>query len=896
MLNLLQVEDSESDAELILRELRRSGYETRGRRIQDAPAMRTALAETAWDLIICDYRMPEFEAPAALAVLLESGLDIPFIVVSGTIGEDVAVAMMKAGAHDYLMKGNLKRLGATVERELREARLRAERRDAIRNLANREAQLSLAIDATEIGIFDYDPRNGQTFYSDLARRHLRRPESEEPTLPGFLETIFPGDRPAVEAAIRQAFQSGNDGRYAQEYRLKADVPGEEPWISAWGRVLRDSNGEPVRFLGVVRDVTVPKRAERELRFQLQLTACITEQSTDAIVLTDTQNRILFVNPEAERIFGYTFEDFRSRSAHEILHHSHPDGTPFPAEDCVYVKNIGAGLTLRDHDDVFFHKDGTPIPVSVSCVPLTLEGGMIGEVFTVRDIRERVRAAQALRRSDERFRRLFGSDIVGLLIVDKDHIVEANDCFLRMIGYSHEDLADQGLSWRAIVSADQASHCARILRSVGETGVCPAMEKEYIRKDGSRVPVLFAAVSLEPGPDAGVLGFVVDLTERRSLEGQMRQAQKLESIGLLAGGIAHDFNNLLTVILGYADNLRAGLAGSDWLGSVEQISVAADRAATLTRQLLTFSRRNAGEPRTIVLNEVVRGMESMVRRLIGEYIEVILSSDGPWLIHADRGQVEQVILNLAVNARDAMPGGGRLYIETSRLNLNESFAAPALGLQPGEYVSLAVTDTGTGMTPEVQARLFEPFFTTKAPGKGTGLGLATVYGIVRQSGGAIKVHSTPGIGTSIRVLFPVVERVAESDRPGIQPDEGPEPPDASETILLVEDEAGVRHYVRDVLVSRGYRVLDAASGEDALALAEHFRGKIDLLLSDVILPGMKGSELIARLLEARPGTKVLRMSGYPERFGEEWPDGVRHLQKPFTSPVLLARIREVLSAE
>jgi len=894
-LKLLQVEDSDSDGALIVRHLEQAGYSVSSIRVEDEAGMREALTPGPWDLIICDYRMPRFDAPSALAVLRESGLDIPFLVVSGTIGEDQAVSMMKAGAHDYLMKGNLTRLSAAAHRELREAKSRAERRHAVQTLREREAQLSTAIQATELGIFDSNPETGRAFLSELARKHLRLPPDREPSLGEFVyEIVHPDDRNRVKNALDKVFLPDSDGNFSEEYRLVETLDGDERWISAWGRVSRDEAGKPVRFLGVVRDVTERKRAELDLQFQLQLTACITEQSADCIVLTGLDGQTRFVNPAAERVFGYTFAEFRATTIHDLLHHHYPDGRPFPASECPLAHDLPSNNPMLEREEVFFHKDGTPIDVALSCVPLTLNGASAGIVFTARDIRERKRAERALRESDARFRRLFDAGIVGIMILDGEFIVEANDHFLGLIDCRREDFSGYGLPWNVIAphgQPEQREHFEKALRSVAANGACLPFENNLIRKDGTSVPVLFAALELNPGVDSRVLGFVVDLTERKSLENQMRQAQKLESIGLLAGGVAHDFNNLLTVIMGYTDMVSDGIGPEDDLRRpIDQISAAAVRAAGLTRQLLTFSRRNAGEPKTIALNELVQGVEGMLRRLIGENIEIVMTADpGDHFIHADPGLIEQVIMNLAVNARDAMPDGGKLYVETSTVTVTESSISPPLDVVPGVYVTLAVTDSGTGMTQEVQARMFEPFFTTKEPGKGTGLGLSTAYGIVRQSGGSITVHSTPGVGTTFRVFIPATASV-----PAPETSAGADAPvDGTETILLVEDEAGVRNYIRDELSGHGYRPLDTATGADALLIAEQYKGRIDLVLTDMVLPGMNGTVLIERLLRIRPDVKILRMSGYPDRFGVQKESSIPHLQKPFTAHTLLRKIRDVL---
>jgi PAS domain S-box-containing protein len=416
-----------------------------------------------------------------------------------------------------------------------------------------------------------------------------------------------------------------------------------------------------------------------------------------------------------------------------------------------------------------------------------------------------------------------------------------------------------------------------------------------RKNGQEFIIEISLNYVEVAGEALAISFVTDISERLRLEQQLRQSQKMEAVGQLAGGVAHDFNNLLTVIHGCSAMSLEGMAPDDPLReSLEEIERASISAAGLTRQLLTFSRRQVVRPKVLDLNAVISQVEKMLRRVIGEDVELTLQCESKLgQVNADPGSVEQILMNLVVNARDAMPEGGRLIIETGNLFLDEEYADAHLAVKTGPYAMLAVSDTGTGMTPEVQARIFEPFFTTKQTGEGTGLGLATVYGIVQQMEGTIWVYSELGKGTTFKILIPVATGSESSDLP--EPDR-PVRATQGETILLVEDEAGVRRFVRTMLQKRGYRVVEAADAFEALELASDTARHIDLLLTDVIMPKMNGPDLSERIGEHRPGLRVLFMSGYTDRairLQDRLTDGAAFIQKPFTPQALAVRIREVL---
>jgi two-component system, cell cycle sensor histidine kinase and response regulator CckA len=633
-LRVLLVEDSEDDAALVLMALERGGYDVTHVRVQTREAMAAALDGQSWDAIVSDYSMPEFDAPSAFRVLRERDVDLPFIIVSGTVGEETAVEAMRLGVHDYLLKGKLARLVPAIERELREAAHRAARRE-------------------------------------------------------------------IESALRQ--------------------------------------------------------------------------------------------------------------------------------------------------------------------------------------------------SEARYRRLAEAGIIGIIVNDASgRILEANDAFLTMVGYSRDDLRAGELDSANMTPNEWRAQNDLANEQLRASGVARPWEQEFLRKDGSRAPALVAVATLEGSRNISIS---LDLSDRKVLEEQLRRSQKMEAIGALAGGVAHDFNNLLSVILSYTDLILDGLTPGDPTRSeLEEVHKAGLRAAELTGQLLAFSRKQMLQPRVLDLNQSVTGLEKMLRRLLGEGIELsLLTATTVGKVHADPGQIEQVVMNLVVNARDAMPKGGKLTVETENVTLDAEYAAQHFGVVPGRYVMVAVTDTGTGIDAPTLARIFEPFFTTKEQGKGTGLGLSTVYGIVNQSRGHIWVYSEIGKGTTFKVYLPRTDELA--DAPTVAPP-SPATLRGSETILVVEDEEPVRAIMRAVLRRYGYNVLDVQNGGEAFLVCEKFPAKIHLLVTDVIMPRMSGREVAERLAPMRPEMKVLFVSGYTENTVVHHgvlDAGIAFLPKPITPEALGRKVREVLDA-
>ena len=535
------------------------------------------------------------------------------------------------------------------------------------------------------------------------------------------------------------------------------------------------------------------------------------------------------------------------------------------------------------------KDGGLILVEVTWHTLTWNGRP-AEIVAASDITERRRAEEALAESEALYRMVIEASFDGIALTEEGVVREANRGFAEMFGYNGEEvIGGQILDF----VAEESVEAVRQRVSDGMEGTYELVGK---RKDGTKILLEATAKTHNIGSRPGRLTALRDVTEKRQLEEQFRQAQKMEAVGRLAGGVAHDFNNLLTVITSCAELVLMDTAEDDpRQENLQEIRKASQAAAGLTRQLLAFSRQQVIEPKVVTIEEVVATADKMLQRLIGEDVELIAVLNGnPATVKIDPGQLEQVIMNLAVNARDAMPDGGKLTLETSAVELDEVYARTHWPATVGRFALLTVSDTGIGMSEQTRARIFEPFFTTKEVGKGTGLGLATVYGIVKQSGGFIWVYSEPGQGTTFKIYLP---RVDDPRPAGVQATTGPSLL-GNETILLTEDSSALRATAHQILTRYGYTVLDAPSSTAALTLARSSDGPIHLLLTDVVMPGMSGRELAEQFSAKRPGVKVLYMSGYTDdavvRHGVLRP-GIAYLQKPFTPETLARKVRDVLDA-
>lgn len=712
-----------------------------------------------------------------------------------------------------------------------------------------------------------------------------------------------------------------------EYQL-ARRDGKRVWVSENAHVVCDASGAIVGYEGTVQDISERKRLELERQATTEIihSVNVTDNLDDLLrMIHNALRKVLY----AENCFVALYEPATGMFHFPFLVDQHDLLPPPPqkvGKSCTaFVYRTGRATLIPQSvfDELAERGEvelvGTPSPSWLG-VPLRTPAATIGvlvvqhyeedNAYTERDLEflssvggqialaiERKRAETKLRESEARLRVLVEQLPAVLWTVDKDL------CFTSCVGAG---LARLGLKPNEIVGKTLSEYFEtdnQTFLPISAHQRAVAGEPVSFHLDWKGGSYACHAEPLHDGQDhvRGAICMSLDVTDRKQLEEQLRHSQKMEAVGRLAGGIAHDFNNLLMVIQGYADLLAERLPEGDGLRrNAEQIQTAAQRASSLTRQLLAFSRKQMLTPSVISIQSVVNDMEKILRRLIGEDIQLETHSAGDlWLVKADRSQIEQVIMNLAVNARDAMPDGGRLMIEAANVELDASFSQHAVVMTPGKYVMLAVTDNGCGMNAETQAHLFEPFFTTKEKGKGTGLGLATVYGIVKQSGGYIWVYSEPGRGTTFKVYLPRIEQELPKSRTSEDVPSAKASRPGSETVLLVEDEEGVRQLTREYLETNGYTVLQAADGHAALELVRTHRGMIHLLVTDVVMPGISGRELAERLAKIRPGIKTLYMSGYTDQAVVQHgmlESGSVLLQKPFTMGALATKLREILSVE
>jgi PAS domain S-box-containing protein len=887
-LRILIVEDSEDDMLLMLRELRRGGYIPEYMRVDTPANMQAALDRQPWDLVIADYTLPAFSAPEALNLIQSNKLDLPFIIVSGTIGEDTAVAAMKAGAHDYIIKGNLSRLIPTVERELREAQERRQRHKAEQALRESEERFrQLAENITESVFWMSDPKARQLLYVSPAYEHIwgRSCENLYANFREWLEAIHPEDRQRIESVF---FEQALEGKYDEEYRI-IRPDGSLRWIRDRGFPITDNTGEAYRVVGMAEDISNRKQAEEELRSSEARYRLLFESNPNPMWVFDLETlAFLAVNQAAIDHYGYSKSEFLSMTIADIR----------PHKDIASLHQVISNLTPeQNYLGVWKHlkKDGSVIDVEILAHTFSFANKQASLVL-INDITDRLQAEQKIHEQAA----LIDVATDAILVRDLEHrILFWNKGAERMYGWK----AAEALGKNAIELLYQPGETLPQFEAIQATLIQEGQwlgEFQNIAKNGKILVVesRWTLMRDESGNPQSILTVSTDITEKKQLEAQFLRAQRMESLGTLASGVAHDFNNLLTPILAAAQLLPLKLPKLDerdrYLFSL--IEDSAKRGADLVKQILAFARGVEGKKLPLQVRHLLAEVLQVARQTFPKTIEI--RTDIPatdlWTVSADATQLHQVFMNLCVNARDAMPNGGRLGLAAENQLVDEAFTRTNLDARIGSYVVVTVSDTGVGISPELLERIFDPFFTTKEVGKGTGLGLSTVLGIVKNHGGFIKVSSEVGNGTHFRVYLPAVEDtvVQQAREKSILWGNG-------ELILIVDDEPLIQQVTQTSLEDRNYRTLVASDGIEAIALYAEHKDEISVVLMDMMMPSMDGLTALRTLHRLNPKLQAIATSGLASnnQLAEATGIGIKaFLPKPFTAKELLNTLGKVLNQE
>jgi PAS domain S-box-containing protein len=870
------VEDNPADADLLLREVRRAGFVPESIRVETEPDYLANL-HTGLDIILSDYGLPQFSGIRALQLLRESGLDIPLILISGTIGEDTAVAAMKEGAVDYLLKDRLGRLEPAIAQALEQSKLRRERKEAEKALRESEARFREVVENIEEVFWMTDVgKTEMLFVSPAYEKIFGRTCASLQASPGmWWEAVHPEDRDRVVAAVHTKQLEGN---YHEEYRI-VRPDGSLRWINDRAFPIRDEHGEVHRIAGVARDITERKKSEDSLK----LFRTLVDQSADAFEVVDpASGRYLDVNERGLAEMRCGREEFLAMRVCDVDPFVSEEEWPAAAEK---VRMEGF-LTSEGHRR---RKDGTTFPIELHAKWVPLDGGYI--VAVIRNITTRRRVEERIREQAQLLD-LAHEAIIVLDFHDRK-VTFWNRGAGSLYGWSSKEALGRDMG--ELIFPDHTALEQLTLELVQKESWHG--EQGHISKDGRDLVVNASATLVRDaeGRPKSVLLINFNITEQKKLEAQFLRAQRMESIGTLASGLAHDLNNILAPIMMSAPILRLDLPQQKRADIVDAIEVSAARGADIVRQVLAFGRGLETEKQPVCVGKIVEEVVKIIRQTLPRDISIETCIPAAlWPVYADATQLHQVLLNLCVNARDAMPNGGKLTLRAADHELDASYASMVPGARAGPYVLLEVSDTGTGIPPEVLERMFDPFFTTKGIGKGTGLGLSTVHGIVRNHGGCITVTSQLGLGTTFHVHLPAVmdsngKRTAEAMHATFPKGDG-------ETVLVVDDEESVRDAARTALEAYGYTVLVGSDGADGLATFAQNTDSVALVLVDLMMPIMNGPTLIRAVRKIAPAVPVIVTTGLLQRMqhAELEALGVKTiLNKPFSAEVLLRSIHKVL---
>ncbi|MCF6157984.1 MAG: PAS domain S-box protein [wastewater metagenome] len=901
LLHVLIVEDSVDDADLLLLELKRGGYDPVYERVETALEMKETLERQEWDVVISDHSLPRFNSIDALKQLQQTGLDIPFIIVSAIIGEEIAVAAMKAGAHDYVMKSKLARLVPAIERELKEAEERRKHKQAEEALRKSQARLANAQRIAHIGNWEWDIVNNASRWSDEAYRIFGlTPQSYPITSEKFLSFVHPDDRNLIQRFIHETLYEGK--RYNFDHRILLP-DGSERIVHEEAEVIFDGTGKPVLMNGVVQDITERKRAEEATLLLQTTTKAIAETGDFHSALTTVLQKVCeatswvygevwipFLNNKHIKLEVAWYdneykklEEFKKRSQDFILQ----PGTCLPGRiwyfkkpewipDVTVDKNFPRSSLAKEYG----LKTAMGIPViadnNVIAILVFFEHECRREdkqlIKLVSSIATQLGSLIQRKQMEEQLRKLSLAieQNPGIVIITDAHanIEYVNPKFTELTGYTLEEV--RGKNPRILKSEKTPPEVyGQLWNAAILTG---EWHGELInRKKNGELYWEFAHISPVKDSQGTITHFMKiaeDITrikqveeEKEKLREQLYHAQRLESIGRFSGAIAHDFNNILSAIIGCGEQLRRKAEKKGPLMEfIQRILSAAEKGVNLTDGLLTFSRKHTVKPKPVNLNETIKRSTDLLHRLIHKDITFnVVLSDKDCTVIANNNQIEQVLMNLATNARDAMPNGGVLTIRTNTVDFDTK-TARACGLDKGgTYVLMSVSDTGMGMSKETKQRLFEPFFTTKEVGKGTGLGLAIIYGIIKQHKGCITVDSEPGKGTTFNIYLPAGRLTNEGN--GQTESQSPTATGSKGTILMAEDEEDFRRNLKTVFEEHGYTIIDAVDGEDAVDKFMKNKDTVTLLLLDLMMPKKNGKDVYDEIKKEKPDIKAFFMSGY-----------------------------------
>jgi PAS domain S-box-containing protein len=877
---ILFVEDLPSDAELAEREIRKSGLDFTLQRVETKDAFLLALKEFQPDVIVSDYKMPEFDGMQALKLSLKRDSAVPFIVLTGSMNEETAVECMKAGATNYVIKEHIARLPFAIREALEQKEVRIARDEAERALKESEERLRVLFESAPDGVFLTDLAGTFTDGNRTAEEIVGYKREELVGKSIFSLNLI--SRADIGKATALLAKNALGKVYGPVEFTLCRKDGSR--ISVEVRTYPVTIGGKTQVLGIARDITERKKAERELRLMAQTV----ESARDCISIADLQNRLLFVNDAFRTTYGYTTEELLGKDV-SILRS--PD-SPTTVTDPILHETLGGGW----HGEILNRrKDGSEFPVELwTSVVKDGSGNPVALVGVARSITERKAAEEHLRQSEEQFRLIAENvaDMIAVMDLEGRRIYNS-PAYKNILGDPESLKGTEGL---LEIHPEDRERVNQVFLEAVRTGVGQRIEYRLVRPDGS-VCNIDSKGSVIRDSDGKVFRVIVvsrDVTEEKRLAAQFLRAQRMESIGTLAGGIAHDLNNVLAPIMMAIEVLRSKIADPGGQYILNTIETSAKRGADIVRQVLAFGRGVEGDRILVQLKHIVIEVVRIAGQTFPKSIDI--RTDIPrdlWTVSADPTQMHQVLLNMLVNARDAMPNGGALTISAENTTLDESYSRMHLEAKPGTYVSLAIADSGTGIPADIREKIFEPFFTTKEIGMGTGLGLSTTLAIVRSHKGFINVYSEVGKGTTFRIYIPATGTGSGAAAAG---EEADLPTGNGELILIIDDEAAIREITKETLQAHGYKAMTASNGAEGVAVYAENKNDINVVITDIMMPVMDGTAAILALKRIRPDVKIIAASGLTTKgqvTNPSDPNVQAFLTKPYTAEKLLIALAAAL---